>query len=173
MSNNDKKQNSVEDAHSGNDYNEPGSISIPDELKSILSDPDFPKEKKQAIINAIVGVSIYQASTFSGPIPPPELLKGYNEVVSNGAERILSMAEKQSSHRMKIEDYAIKEELKQSRLGQLFGFALGLIGMILAAVLAIMGHEAIAGIFGTTTIIGLVTVFVLGKKAQQQNLSDK
>lgn len=83
------------------------------------------------------------------------------------------MAEKQSSHRMKIEDYAIKEELKQSRLGQLFGFALGLIGMILAAVLAIMGHEAIAGIFGTTTIIGLVTVFVLGKKAQQQNLSDK
>jgi uncharacterized membrane protein len=120
-----------------------------------------------------MGVSIRKASSFSGPIPPPELLKGYNEVVKDGAERIMVMAEKQSHHRMQLEDHAIKEELKQSRLGQVFGFTLGIVGLILAATLAILDHEAIAGIFGTTTIIGLVTVFVLGKKAQRQDLEDK
>jgi uncharacterized membrane protein len=83
------------------------------------------------------------------------------------------MAEKQSGHRMQLEDHAVKEELKQSRLGQIFGFILGVVGMGLASALAILGHEAIAGIFGTTTILGLVTVFVLGKRAQQKGLSEK
>lgn len=148
-------------------------ILIPEELKPILADPDIPKDKKAKIIRAALGISIRKASSFSGPIPPPELLKGYNEVVKDGAERIVTMAEKQSNHRMKLEDHAIREELKQSRLGQVFGFVLGIVGLLLAAILAILDHETIAGIFGTTTILGLVTVFVLGKKAQKKDLEDK
>ncbi len=120
-----------------------------------------------------MGVSIRKASSFSGPIPPPELLDGYNEVVKDGAERIVAMAEKQSNYRMQLEDHAIREELKQSRLGQIFGFILGIVGLVLAAILAILDHETIAGIFGTTTILGLVTVFVLGKKAQKKDLEEK
>jgi uncharacterized membrane protein len=146
---------------------------IPEELQPILSDPAISKENKQVIVNAFLGVTVRKASAFSGPIPPPEILKGYNEIVKDGAERIIVMAEKQSAHRIQLENYAIREELRQSRLGQIFGFALGLIGMGLAAVLAIFGHETIAGIFATTTIIGLVTVFVLGKRIQQKDLSDK
>jgi len=94
-------------------------------------------------------------------------------VVKDGALRIITMAEKQSDHRIQLENHAIKEELKQSRLGQFFGFILGLVGMGLATILALYGHETIAGIFGTTTIIGLVTVFVIGKKIQQKDLSGK
>lgn len=148
-------------------------IIIPEEFKPILADPDIPKDKKDKIIRAVLGISIRKASSFSGPIPPPELLKGYNEVVKDGAERIVIMAEKQSNHRMKLEDHAIREELKQSRLGQVFGFVLGIVGLLLAAILAILDHETIAGIFATTTILGLVTVFVLGKKAQKKDLEDK
>lgn len=65
------------------------------------------------------------------------------------------------------------EEMKQSRLGQVFGFILGLVGMSLATLLALYDHETIAGIFGTTTILGLLTVFVLGKKDQQKELATK
>jgi uncharacterized membrane protein len=36
---------------------------------------------------------------FSGPLPPPSVLKGYEEVVRGSAERILVMAEKQQDHR--------------------------------------------------------------------------
>ena len=149
-------------------------VIIPEEIQTIIEDPEIPQAKRDRIIKAFIRViSIRQASSFSGPIPPPQILKGYNEVVKNGAERIVIMAEKQSNHRMQLEDHAIKEELKQSRLGQIFGFILGLVGFGLATTLAMFGHEAIAGIFGTTTILGLVTVFVLGKKAQQKDLSDK
>lgn len=83
------------------------------------------------------------------------------------------MTEKQSAHRIQLEDHAIREELQQSRRGQNFGFALGVLGLILATVLALMGHEVIAGIFGTTTIVGLVTVFVIGKRAQQKEDEDQ
>jgi len=69
---------------------------------------------------------------------------------------------------MQLEDHAIREELEQSRRGQNFGFALGGVSLILATILALMGQETIAGIFGTTTIVGLVTVFVVGKKSQKK-----
>ena len=74
------------------------------------------------------------------------------------------MAENQSKHRMALEDHAVKEELKQSRNGQWFGFFLALIGMAAAVWLATKGHETVAGIFATTLILGLVTVFVVGRK---------
>lgn len=32
---------------------------------------------------------------FSGPLPPPAMLAQYNDVVPNGAERIMAMAERQ------------------------------------------------------------------------------
>lgn len=170
----DEQENQPQDIeNSKKTSKEQEEIIIPEEFKPILADPDIPKDKKEKIIRAVLGIYIRKSSSFSGPIPPPELLKGYNEVVKDGAERIFIMAEKQSNHRMQLEDHAIKEELKQSRLGQVFGFILGIVGLVLAAILAILDHEAIAGIFGTTTIVGLVTVFVLGKKAQKKDLEDK
>ena len=114
-----------------------------------------------------------RSSSFSGPLPHPAILKEYNLVLKDGAERIMQMVEKQSSHRMSLEQHTIKEELRQSSRGQVFGFILGIVGLGLATWLTIQGHETIAGIFGATTIIGLVTVFVIGKKIQQKELSEK
>lgn len=147
-------------------------VVLPEELKSIIEDPEIPEIKKKKIIRALVGISV-KSSSFTGPIPPPQLLKGYNDVVRDGAGRIIALAEKQSAHRIFLEEQTIREEMKQSRLGQVFGFILGLVGMSLATILALYDHETIAGIFGTTTIIGLVTVFVLGKKGQQKELALK
>lgn len=139
---------------------------LPEELEIALQ--EIPEEKRAKILQAFLGISIQRSSTFSGPLPPPSLLKEYSATVENGAERIFQMTEKQSAHRMQLEDHAIREELEQSRRGQNFGFALGVLGLILATILALMGQETIAGIFGTTTIIGLVTVFVIGKRAQKK-----
>jgi len=38
--------------------------------------------------------------------------------------------------------------------------------MGIAAWLAAIGHDTVAGIFGATTVVGLVTVFVIGKKSK-------
>ena len=114
-----------------------------------------------------------QMSSFSSPIPPPNILKGYNDIIPNGAERIIAQSEIQLNHRINLENFAVKAELKQSGRGQIFGFILGVIVLGLATILALYGHETIAGIFGTTTIGALVTVFVLGQKAQNKDLTKK
>jgi len=38
-----------------------------------------------------------QAYSFSGPLPPPEILEKYNQVVPGLAERIITMAEQAPS----------------------------------------------------------------------------
>lgn len=140
---------------------------LPEELENALQ--DISDENREKILQAFLGFSIQKLSAFSGPLPPPSILKEYSEIVENGAERIFQLTEKQSKHRMQLEDHAIREELEQSRRGQNFGFLLGLVGLVLATILALLGQEVVAGIFGTTTIVGLVTVFVVGKRAQNKD----
>lgn len=130
------------------------------EIKDIIQ--YIPDEKKDEVLKVITAQSIEQ-KTFSGPLPPPAILEKYNNIIENGAERIMKMAENQSKHRIELEKYAIKEELRQSNNGQKYGFVLAIIGMLIALLLAYIDHGTVAGIFGTTTIIGLVTTFVIGK----------
>lgn len=162
--------NSSKEEDKANDIEEPN---LPENLRSILSDPDIPQHAKKEIEEALVSIEVKKASSFSGPVPPPEILKGYNKTIKNGAERLMKMTEKQSEHRIQLEDHAIKNEIKQSGRGQVFGFILGGVGLILATLLAMYDHETVAGIFGTTTIVGLVAVFVTGKKSQESDLNDK
>ncbi len=42
-------------------------------------------------------------TALSGPLPPPEMLAQYEEILPGAAERILSMAERQAEHRQKME----------------------------------------------------------------------
>ncbi len=108
-----------------------------------------------------------------GPMPPPHYLKQYNEIIPGGAERILAMAENQSNHRMRLEDFSIREEHRQSSKGQDYGLFIAIFIVAVAGALAYFGHEVVAGIFGGGTIIGLVSVFVLGKRQQETSLEEK
>ena len=143
---------------------------LPKDLEEIIQ--YVPEEKKEEVLRIITALNIKTASTFSGPLPPPSILGDYNEVLSNGAERIMKMAENQSSHRIGLEKHAIKEELRQSKNGQIFGFILAILGMLIAFGLAYLGHDNVAGIFGTTTIVGLVSIFIIGKRKQSKDFED-
>ena len=74
---------------------------FPKELETILQ--GIPEKKQKEVRRVFKRILIHQSS-FSGPIPPPDILKGYNDVVKDGAERIIAMAEKQSNHRMILEN---------------------------------------------------------------------
>ena len=76
-----------------------------------------------------------RAEFFSGPLPPPHILAKYDEIIPNGAERILGMAERQEEHRHTMERAIVEAEIWQSRLGLILGFVvvmtMGIGGMIL------------------------------------------
>ena len=54
-----------------------------------------------------VGLTSIRAMSHSGPLPDPESLGHYNEIITNGADRIMAMAENQQQHRIFIEKKVI------------------------------------------------------------------
>ncbi len=137
--------------------------SLPEDFKQIIL--KLPEEDREKAVGTIVTkfLSITTQTSFSGPLPHPQILKGYENVLAGSADRILKMAEKQSQHRQDLEKEIIPAQVKQSKRGQEFGLGIGVLGLLLGFALSILGHTVEAGILFTTTIIGLVSVFVIGK----------
>lgn len=107
-----------------------------------------------------------QAEYFSGPIPPPNLLARYNEIVPNGAERILAMAERQSKHRESLEAQVVAGNVSSQSRGSLYAFIIALVAVSGGIFLI---HDG-KGASGLATIIcsltGLVSVFVYTQNKQ-------
>lgn len=92
------------------------------------------------------------AREFSGPIPPPESLAGYEKTLPGSADRILKMAEKQSEHRQNLEKREIEIEARDSLLGIILSFILG-IGSLVVAFTSIIVLPKSSGAF-TAAILG-------------------
>lgn len=50
-------------------------------------------------------------SVHMGPLPPPDVFAGYEQVCPGAAERILSMAEQQAKHRQDLEKDRVKKSI--------------------------------------------------------------
>ncbi len=108
---------------------------------------------------------------YHGPIPPPEILKEYNQITPGAADRIISMAEQEIAHRhemdhkiFEVEKEGLKAEAFDSRMGQVFGLIIGMATVFCGAYTAVHGAQWAGGFIGTSGVVGLVSVFVLGRK---------
>ncbi len=126
-----------------------------------------PNNKKEEILQSI-SCTIIQERMHSGPLPAPETLIEYNSVIPDGADRIMKMAETQSSHRMNIETKVINTQSVQSILGQVFGLIIGLVGIGCGTYLAAIGKTTVGGIIAGATVVSLVSVFVIGKREKHK-----
>src|SRR3989344_3489230 len=78
----------------------------------------------------------------SGPLPAPETLQKYNQILPGLADRIVKMAENQSIHRQKLESRVVWFDGFRSTLGLFFGFAIAIGGIVAGAYLIANGHSA-------------------------------
>lgn len=111
-----------------------------------------------------------QQQAVSGPLPPPQLVAGYNDVIENGAERIMVMAEKEQDGRLEDNksnrDFnlrAIKGHNFRGAFGQIAASVLVLIMLGLGYLFAMAGKEGLASTLFKFTIGSVVTVFVAGQ----------
>lgn len=88
------------------------------EVLAEILDIEDPKEKEKLI-------SVFFSRSFSGPVPPPQILKGYSEAAEGGGKWLLDYTKEEQKHRHKLNE----KELKYYSIGQYFGFILGLIGI--------------------------------------------
>lgn len=119
------------------------------------------------------GVIVRQSQTFSGPLPHPEILKKFDEVVPGAAERIIKMAEDQSAHRKDLEKKVIESDIARSKWGQVLGFLIAIIGLGVSALVSVYGNAIAGGIIGIGTLASLVGVFMYGAKTRSEERTEK
>ena len=120
---------------------------------------------------------IRQSISFSGPLPHPQLLEKYNEVVPGSAKMIIEMAEKQAIHRQELEKNVINSDIKNSKSGLIFGFIIGISG-ILGGIIIIAVSQATSQIIAGSVISGaslasLVGTFVYGSQGRKKEREEK
>lgn len=118
-------------------------------------------------------ISHIQAAYFSGPLPPPGLLAKYNEVIPNGAERIIAMAEKQSAHRESIESRVVNGNVANQTRGSYFAFILALVAILCGFFLIHEGRSGAGLASIITSVAGLVSVFFYSKHEQRKERLEK
>ncbi len=133
----------------------------PEDINELLK--GLPEEKRAKIMDLFAYMEEYRS--FNGPLPAPEDFQQYEQVLSGAADRILKMAEKQITHRTDLEKTIVNKNFRQGFVGQIFGATLALICILASLFLGMNGHDWLAGTIATTTVIGIITVFVLNQKA--------
>jgi len=135
-------------------------------VRQVAKSVGLSKEQEKLVTAVVKTLRVERASFWKGPLPSPETLKAYNDAFPNGAERIFKMAEKQSDHRMNMENKVIPEEQRQSKHGQLFAFIIALVFLGVSAWLIYTGHDVAGTVIGTTDLVALATVFIIGRSRQ-------
>jgi len=115
-------------------------------------------------------VEITEAS-FRGPIPPPAILREYNEVIPDGANRILTMAETQSAHRIGLERRVIVGDDVRAYLGLGTAFIIAMFGLYLSYRVIMAGHDVAGAALGAVELASLVSVFVYGSRTRRRELA--
>jgi uncharacterized membrane protein len=102
--------------------------------------------------------------TASGQLPSPEILQKYNSVIPGLADRLVSQAEKQTTHRIALERKLLNSNICKSFLGLVFGFLISSLGVGGGLYLTFVGFNVIGIVFSSATLVSLVMSFIYGSQ---------
>lgn len=133
--------------------------------------------QQQSTLPRIPGqpVSInHNVQHFQGPIPPPEILSGYNNVVTGAAERIIKLAELEVAHRHQQETAATQANIEAQRrqldiaqqqvrsvytsdkIGQALGFTVSVLCLGASVYLGVNGQPWLGGVLASLPLAGII-----------------
>lgn len=121
-----------------------------EKLKQELN--ELPKEQRIMLLE--------QTVQYRGTLPPPEMLKEFDVIIPDGAERIMKMAETEAKERQENN----KLLLKYNSLGLWFAFIVAISVFVMAFILALNKNNVGAGILAGTVLTGVVIAFIKGVK---------
>lgn len=86
---------------------------------------------------------VVAAAQFSGPLPPPDILRAYGEVVNGGADRIVSQWERETQHRHDLENRMADAYIAGMTRAQWMAFAVILVIGAGGLVVVALGHAVV------------------------------
>ena len=130
-----------------------------DALQRLLQPVDGEdSETRRALIQQI------QTVAYQGPIPPPQMLADYNNMVPGLADRIVRKWEEQQDHRQKLERAIVEQDEGRMDRSQKYALVGALAGLGVAAVLDLAGASPwIAGIIAVVAVGGTSSAVLIGQ----------
>jgi uncharacterized membrane protein len=139
---------------------------LPAPLREALSQPGVSPQAVSMTLAAF-------AAIYSGPLPPADQIRAYEEVLPGSADRILAMAERQQDHRHSLERVAVDEAASRSRWGLRLGFVIAVLVVGVGAAAIFTGH-ALAGFAVIVAQAAILAgVFVYGRIEQRKERVEK
>ena len=116
--------------------------------------------------NHITAVSV--SRHWEGPLPNPEALERFDQVLPNGAERIFKMAEVEHAHRIAYETEALRVSVAEAKRGRyLRGAAIWLLAVAGAVGSVLIGaHWALSVALVGVPLMGLAIKIVESRSRQ-------
>jgi uncharacterized membrane protein len=139
------------------------------EERSSSQDPPLDPDKVLEEIDRLPDTDRARVLTaaYSGPLPPPSILQGYETVLPGAAERILRLAEEEASHRRRQEEKLVESNCQDGRLGLWLGFSIGALALLISCAVAIWGAPWAGGFLGSLSIVALVSTFIYGSRRKR------
>lgn len=100
---------------------------------------------------------------YSGPLPHPDALERYEQIVPGAAERIISMAEKEMEHRHKNETMLSRNVVRTTYTSILFAFISVIILSGLVFFALHKGYDRVGAAIAVGAIAAVAGVFIFFK----------
>lgn len=145
--------------------------------ESSSNPPPSPSPSPDAASDSEAVVYHEQSIGFSGPLPLPQLLVGYEEVSPGAAAIILEDFQKQGAHRREMESRTVEAGIQnnvanhaKTRRGQTFAFIITILGLGAAVLVTLLNHETVGGILVGSTMVGLASAFQYSRHPKDRRL---
>ena len=126
---------------------------------------NFPERQTQPAPLSDEGlVQAARLEVLQGPLPPPDILAGYENVVPGAGERILRMAEQEAVHRHSQENILNKSASTRSLIGVLGAVAVALSGFTLAGYAFYLNLPWAGGVLAGIEVATIVGAFIYGTR---------
>ena len=118
-------------------------------------------------------VEMTVTQTLESPLPLASEIKGYEDVLSGSADRILTLVENQSKHRQELEKRELEIEARNTLWGLIFAFVFAMSILGGSIYLSLNDHPAAAALVGAGGIGTAIGSFLQVKKIKKdKNVKD-
>jgi uncharacterized membrane protein len=107
----------------------------------------------------------------SSPLPPPEMLAGYERVQNGLIDTIIEMTEREGEHRRDLEKRKLQAEIDSMQRddvlisrAQIFAFSLSILAILIGGIVGIYGAQITGSIIGTSGVVGIIVAFIKNSK---------
>ncbi|NOT36433.1 MAG: hypothetical protein HOP11_03535 [Saprospiraceae bacterium] len=130
-------------------------VLLPDEIKTIVEDPDIPEETKLKII-----ASYSRTQIWAYHIPPGDESKKLEEASPGIIAKLHTLIDSQRKRNNKLKKLNSQREHNLAARGQIFAFLIALVAFSSTVYLISIGKTLEGSILGGATILSLVGAFL-------------